>query len=476
MHTPEEVLKLFRHHLPVRTGRCELSLARRQEAPVWVDDEGYLFAAMMIAIFDEDDENCLLDVKEQHVCLGEYAEYSPERWLSYFAGYWRSFETIVKESLPTVEMALPADFFGYAHALDDETLQTADNFYAVFSDPIRLRAWNAANEREEWREMLEPCGLADHIDEVRALGRPALRMVLEKVEADDDVFDDDDNDDDVDEHEEDGEGDFEDEDNDDVVHGLTGASRVGGDPDVPADFEWPMVADEPLMFVAQINLAEVVEFGTLSELPREGLLSFFYGLTSSEGAVSHPVRVFHFDNLEEVARRQTPEGVERISEYRVSFAKEYLFPAMESYFFYESLLPEEGVRSYHASLRDGNPGKEPVSTMALSNFLMQMNDVHDSDRPTHRLLGHPDSIQGDPYLDVEVNTSAQGWKDWRDGTPEAYRIQRNSLRWRLLLQIDAQEEDELLLNQDGGFFYFFIPADALAKHDWTRVRGELQCH
>lgn len=47
---------------------------------------------------------------------------------------------------------------------------------------------------------------------------------------------------------------------------------------------------------------------------------------------------------------------------------------------------------------------------------------------------------------------------------------------QLLLQIDAQEANELLLNQDGGFFFFFIPADALAKHDWTRAWGVLQCH
>ena len=66
--------------------------------------------------------------------------------------------------------------------------------------------------------------------------------------------------------------------------------------------------------------------------------------------------------------------------------------------------------------------------------------------------------------------------DWRDGTPEAHAIRTRALQWRLLLQIDAYQDGELLLNQDGGFFYFWIPADALATHDWTRVRGSLQCH
>src|SRR6186713_1234987 len=50
-----------------------------------------------------------------------------------------------------------------------------------------------------------------------------------------------------------------------------GASRFGGAPDVPADFDWPG-AGEPLAFVAQINLAEL----PASELPSVGWLVFFY--------------------------------------------------------------------------------------------------------------------------------------------------------------------------------------------------------
>jgi len=223
-------------------------------------------------------------------------------------------------------------------------------------------------------------------------------------------------------------------------------------------------------------LQEIAKYNGVNELPKEGLLSFFYAPIASENVRDHGARVFHFPNVTELEWRVSPDGADPISEYSASFAEERVYPCIESHFHYESLLPESAVLPFYEMLRDGRGGKEPVPFMPLSHFLSCVNDVYDNARPTHRLLGHPDSIQGDPYLDMEVATRENRWSDWSEGSLEAYRIRKNALRWRLLLQIDAQEADELLLNQDGGFFYFFIPADALAKHDWSQVHGVLQCH
>ncbi|MEO8877412.1 MAG: YwqG family protein [Polyangiaceae bacterium] len=57
-----------------------------------------------------------------------------------------------------------------------------------------------------------------------------------------------------------------------------GQSKVGGKPDVPADFEWPTEEeddDAPLQFFAQINLAEVHPHDFENKLPAEGMLWFF---------------------------------------------------------------------------------------------------------------------------------------------------------------------------------------------------------
>ena len=62
----------------------------------------------------------------------------------------------------------------------------------------------------------------------------------------------------------------------------SGASKIGGKPYLPADFEWPTFTDSddnvtrPLSFFCQINLAEVKPFDKDGVLPGRGTLYFFY--------------------------------------------------------------------------------------------------------------------------------------------------------------------------------------------------------
>src|SRR5688500_9764688 len=53
-------------------------------------------------------------------------------------------------------------------------------------------------------------------------------------------------------------------------------SKIGGLPDVPAHFPWPMWKGYPLAFVAQVDLRAITTEHSLSGLPRDGMLYFFY--------------------------------------------------------------------------------------------------------------------------------------------------------------------------------------------------------
>ncbi|MEO8397129.1 MAG: DUF1963 domain-containing protein, partial [Chloroflexota bacterium] len=55
-----------------------------------------------------------------------------------------------------------------------------------------------------------------------------------------------------------------------------GASKMGGSPDVPQDFEWPMWNDLPLTFIAQIRLSDANSFDEEDLLPEKGVLYFFF--------------------------------------------------------------------------------------------------------------------------------------------------------------------------------------------------------
>ena len=54
-----------------------------------------------------------------------------------------------------------------------------------------------------------------------------------------------------------------------------GASKIGGLPNLPKDMDWPLCAGEPLLFLAQIDLAEAAPFDSSRLLPPSGFLWFF---------------------------------------------------------------------------------------------------------------------------------------------------------------------------------------------------------
>src|SRR5690348_5450832 len=55
-----------------------------------------------------------------------------------------------------------------------------------------------------------------------------------------------------------------------------GTSKLGGWPDLPAGAKWPSWRRRPLAFLAQLNLEELAAFPSCADLPRAGLLQFFY--------------------------------------------------------------------------------------------------------------------------------------------------------------------------------------------------------
>ena len=69
------------------------------------------------------------------------------------------------------------------------------------------------------------------------------------------------------------------------------ASKIGGKPDVPKDFKWPVYEgkdfedirkERPLSFIIQINLKDVAPYDKEELLPKQGILSFFYEMRSMD--------------------------------------------------------------------------------------------------------------------------------------------------------------------------------------------------
>ncbi|GAB4146009.1 MAG: hypothetical protein OHK0017_06240 [Patescibacteria group bacterium] len=97
-------------------------------------------------------------------------------------------------------------------------------------------------------------------------------------------------------------------------------SKIGGKPDLPVGFEWPVENDRPLAFFAQINLADVHQISHPKaeiELPVTGVISIFLPLQPDQ---NHDyieldwdnlqnVKIFLFKDLFNLERREFPEGL-----------------------------------------------------------------------------------------------------------------------------------------------------------------------
>lgn len=408
----------------------ELASAGRP-ATVWQDEDGRLRLALLLVVFTGPDDETPRDVHEQELCLGDFAEQPVERWIAYLQDACRALPVILGERGDDPTVLLPSDLFAYDEPLADPALNTADEFAAVLADPARLAAWDRACADAGWREMLAPCGLADQIDAVRALVRPALRLELER---------------------------------DDwratrTTHRRPASATVGSAVARISrpGWRWPEQSGRPLVFVGQFDLAALARHPAARELPAQGLLSFLTIPGRGRRARQHAVRVLHLRELDALTPRSPPADGESLTEHSLRVRPELAAPRAGERLLYDALLPEAQVMACSPLQRlgAGNGANPPIDPSALGRLVDVMSD-REWQRPIHQVLGCADSIQGDPYLDVEISTQPGGWSGWDEGSPRAYQLRRHALQWRLLLQIDAVQDGELLLNQDGGSLDFSL--------------------
>jgi len=227
------------------------------------------------------------------------------------------------------------------------------------------------------------------------------------------------------------------------------SSRLGGPPDLPTSVAWPRRDDAPLSFVAQVNLADVAPYDAEGLLPRDGLLSFFYDAVKQAAWGFDPAdrgsaTVMYIPATAPVQRREPPTDLSNAGVFQVVGLRpraEVTVPPWESY----------DVESV---------GMTQDEVFAYADLLPDEDDV------SHRLLGHPDPVQGDMQVKCQLVThglycgDASGYLD-----PRAKELLAGAAEWRLLLQVDSQREAEMMWG-DGGRIYYWIKHSDLVARDW----------
>lgn len=169
----------------------------------------------------------------------------------------------------------------------------------------------------------------------------------------------------------------------------TGHTRVGGRPDLPKGERWPSAGGASLAFIGQIDLA-VISFAVPSSLPPAGLLLLFFGpYLEGDYPAREEWKVIHAPPGSVLTKRAWPRGLPQAGR----FTEVFLEPAIEI------TIPS---------------GEEVWSEDEWAEVAPAMQSRVTG--PVHRVLGHPDLVQGYEIgeLLVQFDSDAESGFSWGD--------------------------------------------------------------
>ncbi len=252
-----------------------------------------------------------------------------------------------------------------------------------------------------------------------------------------------------------------------------GATRFGGVPDVPHNFQWQYYngkgitpAPRPLAFIAQFNCEELSQYDKENLLPDKGVLSFFYDLNYEcwgfDPKDKGSARVFWFENVEELKPAKLPEDLDeacRLPCLSIKLHSTPSYPAFEDF----SLTRDNMIRHWDEF------------DMSVGRIDIEKRDVN------HKLLGWPMVIQNNMTMECElIKRGYYLGGAWDNITPQDKQesIDHSLKDWILLFELDSftdTDKDYELMLGDEGSLYFYIRREDLEKRNFDDIWLIFQC-
>jgi uncharacterized protein YwqG len=227
----------------------------------------------------------------------------------------------------------------------------------------------------------------------------------------------------------------------------TPRSHLGGAPILPTSVPWPSKEGTPLDFLAQIDLAELQQEVALEWLPSNGKLLFFYDCELQPWGFDPKDRggwaVLHTPGDSPAVGPTTRPAPARISLERTAIA----FRRIDSF-------PSAG-RTEIEELRLTDPELERYDELC---------DLPYRDRPWHQIGGYPAPEQSDA-MELECQLASNGVSCGDVGTendPRFVELSPGAADWRLLLQLDSDDDLGVMWGDLGRIYFFVREEDARA--------------
>ncbi len=254
-----------------------------------------------------------------------------------------------------------------------------------------------------------------------------------------------------------------------VASDVPTRSHLGGDPGLPTGLAWPEREGIPLTFLARLSLAELQAARPLPWLPATGALLFFYDIEDQPWGFDPNDRggwrVLHVADAEApivATSASSPDAAAAtIDEDRAIPLpmRPVAFRAIDS-------LPSE-QRDEVVALDLGDDAWEAMQALTAAPF---------GDAPRHQVDGYPFPLQGD-HMALECQLvshglycgDASGYED-----PRAQALAAGAAEWRLLFQLDSDDDLEVMWG-DCGTLYFWVRETQARAGDFEDVWVVLQC-
>ena len=250
---------------------------------------------------------------------------------------------------------------------------------------------------------------------------------------------------------------------DDAVVGY-----LGGDPELPADVEWPTWEGHgPLYLVAALDCAQVPTQHLDIPLPADGTLLFFYfdGLGENTVAYNDPesvkngTRVLYIPAGTEVAPRSRPDG-------------EAPYPRLELGGEMIATVPDNGHPELIAAFGDPEDGSDycdyPTTDPDGTGFWEALTAFRRDHSPHHRVGGYALPLQGQVEPEgAQVLHPADDEQDEKARKDTAAQLV-------LLAQIDSDARTQMGWG-DAGRLYWLIRRDDLAAGRFDEATFTWQC-
>lgn len=245
-------------------------------------------------------------------------------------------------------------------------------------------------------------------------------------------------------------------------------SKYGGRPAVPQGFEWPYyegsaigsdsVEKFPLSFIAQLNCSDFADMDNEKILPSKGILSFFYECDTQKWGFDPKdrgcARVYYFEDISQLSLMDFPDDLE------------------EDFRFSEAVIEYELSDDYPAS-PDYDPELSDDEYDEYDDIYEEFYDKHGDFRC--KLLGYPDTIQGDLFLECEQVAEREIYTG--NGPTEITEEMENAAEdWLMLMQMDTiDNEKEVMMFGDCGRIYYCIRKQDLKERKFDKIWLILQC-